>query len=98
MAYLVYYNFGVNRFMSNDNVYNYGTNIHERLEFLMIIGESLLQAKNVKTFYRNKTKRCRVDFYATVDQVHSFNFELDRYRDFTYESWFELNDEMKFKR
>ena len=53
--------------MSNDNVYNYSTNIHERLEFLMIIGESLLQAKNVETFYRNKTKRCRVDFYATVD-------------------------------
>lgn len=53
--------------MSNDNVYNYGTNIHERLEFLMIIGESLLQAKNVEIIYRNKTKRCRVDFYATVD-------------------------------
>lgn len=31
--------------MSNDNVYNYGTNIYERLEFLIIIGESLLQAK-----------------------------------------------------
>jgi len=67
LVYRVYYNFSVNRFMSNDNVYNYGTNIHERLEFLMIIGESLLQAKNVEIIYRNKTKRCRVDFYATVD-------------------------------
>lgn len=98
VAHRVYYDFCVNGFMANDNVYNYGTNIHERPEFLMTLGELLPQAQKVETFWKNKAESYRVDFYTTVDQVHRFNFELDEYRDPPYEGWFELDDEMKLKK
>jgi hypothetical protein len=80
VAHRVYYDFCVNGFLDNDNVYNYGTNIHERPEFLMTLGELFPQAEKVESFWRNKAKSYRVDFFATVDQVHRFNFELDEYR------------------
>ena len=34
--------------MANDDVYNYGTNIHERPEFLMTLGELFPQAQKLK--------------------------------------------------
>lgn len=98
VAHRVYYDFCVNGFMANDNVYNYGTNIHERPEFLMTLGEVFPQAQKVESFWRSKAKSYRVDFFATVDQVHRFNFELDEYRDPPYEDWDELDDEMKLKK
>lgn len=98
VAHRVYYDFCVNGFMANDNVYNYGTNIHERPELLMTLGEVFPQAQKVESFWRSKAKSYRVDFFATVDQVHRFNFELDEYRDPPYEDWDELDDEMKLKK
>ncbi|MGN0418517.1 hypothetical protein [Anaerostipes faecalis] len=98
VAHRVYYDFYVNGFMANDNVYNYGTNIHERPEFLMTLGELFPQAQIVESYWRSKAKSYRVDFFATVDQVHRFNFELDEYRDPPYEGWDELDDEMKLKK
>ena len=64
----------------------------------MTLGELLPQAQKVETFWRNKAESYRVDFYATVDQVHRLNFELDEYRDPPYEDCFELDDEMKLKK
>lgn len=98
VAHRVYYDFCVNGFMANDNVFNYGTNIHERPEFLMTLGELFPQAEKVESYWRSKAKSYRVDFFATVDQVHRFNFELDEYRDPPYEGWDELDDEMKLKK
>lgn len=98
VAHRVYYDFCVNGFMANDNVFNYGTNIHERPEFLMTLGELFPQAEKVESFWGAKSKSYRVDSYATVDQVHRFNFELDEYRNPPYEEWFDLNDDMKLKK
>lgn len=98
VAHRVYYDFCVNGFMANDNVFNYGTNIHKRPEFLMRLGELFPQAEKVESFWGAKSKSYRVDFYATVDQVHRFNFELDEYRNPPYEEWFDLNDDMKLKK
>lgn len=98
VAHRVYYDFCVNGFMAIDNIYNYGTNIHERPEFLMTLGKLLPQAQKVEAIWKYKAKSYRVDFYATVDQVHRFNFELDEYRNPPYEGWFELDDEMKLKK
>lgn len=56
------------------------------------------QAEKVDSFWRAISKSYRVDFYATVDQVHRFNFELDEYRDPPYEDWFDLDDDMKLKK
>lgn len=98
VAHRVYYDFCVNGFMANDNVFNYGTNIHERPEFLMTLGELFPQAEKLENFWRTKAKSYRVDFYASVEQVHRFNFELDEYRDPPYEDWYDLDDDMKLKK
>lgn len=98
VAYRVYYDFCVNGFIVNDNVYNYGTYIHERPEFLMTLGELLPQVQKVESCWRSKAKSYRIDFFATVDQVHRFNFELDEFRDPPYEGWIDLDDEMKLKK
>ena len=98
VAYRVYYDFCVNGFMANDNIFDYGTDIHERPEFLMTLGELFPQVEKVESFWRAKSKSYRVDFYATVGQVHRFNFELDEYRDPPYEDWFDLDDDMRLKK
>ena len=98
VAHRVYYDFCVNGFIANDDVYNYGTNIHKRPEFLMTLGELFPQAQKVESFWRSKAKSYRVDFFATVDQVHRFTFELDEYRDPPYEDRFDLDDDMKLKK
>ena len=64
----------------------------------MTLGELLPQAQKVEAIWKNKAKSYRVDFYATVNQVHRFNLDLDEYRDPPYESWLELDDEMKLKK
>lgn len=94
VACRVYDDFCINGFMVNDNVYNYGTDIHERPEFLMTLGNLFPQAQKVESLWRSKSKSYRVDFYATIDQVQRFNFELDEYR----EDWLDLDDDMQLKK
>ena len=98
VAHRVFYDFCVNGFLLNDNVFDYGTDIHERPEFLMTLGKIFPQAQKLECFWRSRAKSYRIDFYATIDQVHRFNFELDEYRDPPYEGWYELDDEMKIKK
>ena len=84
--------------MANDDVYNYGTNIHERPEILISDARRIISSSTkVESFWRRKVKSYRVDFFATVDQVHRFIFELDEYRAPPYEDWFDLDDDMKLK-
>ena len=98
VAHRVFYDYCVNGFLLNDDVFNYGTGIHERPEFLMTLGELFPQAQRIEAYWKSKAKSYRIDFYATVEQVHRFNFALDEYRDPPYEGWTELNDEMKLKK
>ncbi|WP_171309597.1 hypothetical protein [Enterococcus cecorum] len=98
IAHRVYYDFCINGFLANDDVLNYGTDIHERPEFLMTLAKLFPQASKLESYWRNKSKSYKVDFWVTVDQVHRFNFELDEDRDPPYEGWTELNDELKLKK
>lgn len=98
VAHRVFYDFCVNGFLLNDNVFNYGTDIHKRPEFLMTLGRLFPQAQKLESFWISRAKSYKIDFYATIDQVHRFNFELDELRDPPYVGWFELDDEMKIKK
>lgn len=98
VAHRVFYDYCVNGFLLNDNVFNYGTDIHKRPEFLMTLGELFPQAQRVDAYWKCNAKSYRIDFYATIEQVHRFNFELDELRDPPYVGWVELNDDMKIKK
>ena len=98
IAHRVYYDYCVNGFLLNDDVLDYGTSIHERPEFFMILVELSPEAEKLDEYWRNHSKSFVVNFYATVEQIHRFNFELDEWRDPPYEDWKELDDEMKLKK
>lgn len=98
IAHRVYYDYCVNGFLLNDDVLDYGTSIHERPEFFMPLVELSPEAEKLDEYWRNHSKSFVVNFYATVEQIHRFNFELDEWRDPPYEDWNELDDEMKLKK
>lgn len=98
IAHRVYYDYCVNGFLLNDDVLNYGTSIHERPEFFMTFVELSSKAEELDEYWRNNSKSFVVNFYATVEQVHRFNFELDEWRDPPYDDWNELDDGMKLKK
>lgn len=98
IAHRVFYDFCVNGFMMNDDIRAYGTRIHERPEFLMTLAKLFPAAKKVEQFWETKAESYKIDFYATVDQIHRFNFDLDEWRDPPYEGWDELDDSMKIKK
>ena len=98
IAHRVYYDYCVNGFLLNDDVLNYGTSIHERPEFLMTLVELSPKAEDLDEYWRNHSKSYVVNFYATVEQVHRFNFDLDEWRDPPYDDWNELDDDMKLKK
>lgn len=98
IAYRVYYDYCVNGFLLNDNVKDYGTSIHERPEFLITLVGLSQKVEELDEFWRNHSKSYVVNFYATLEQVHRFNFNLDEHRDPPYEDWNELDDDMKVKK
>lgn len=98
IAHRVYYDFCVNGFMLNDNVFEYGTRLHERPEFLMTLSKLFSEANQIEQYWEGNAKSYRIDFYATIDQIHRFNFELDEERDPPYDGWLNLDDKVKLKK
>ena len=98
VAHRVYYDFCVNGFLCNDNVFDYGTDIHKRPEFLMTLCNLLPEVKKLERCWKNNAKSYRIEFYATIEQIQRFNFGLDEFQDPPYEGWEKLNDEMKIKK
>ena len=76
-------------------MFDYGTDIHERPEFLMTLGYLFSEAKKLDSVWRSKSKSYKIDFYATIDQIRRFSFELDEFKD---EGYFELDDKMRIKK
>lgn len=77
IAHRVYYDYCVNGFMMNDEVLSYGTNIHERPEFIMKLSGAFPELKKIEDDWADHSKSYKVNFYATIDQIHRFNFDLD---------------------
>lgn len=77
IAHRVYYDYCVNGFMMNDDVFSYGTNIHERPEFMMKLSGAFPDLKKMEDEWAKRSKSYKVNFYATIDQIHRFNFDLN---------------------
>lgn len=77
IAHRVYYDYCVNGFMMNDDIFSYGTNIHERPEFMMKLSDAFPDLKNLEDEWAEHSKSYKVNFYAKIDQLHRFNFDLN---------------------
>lgn len=77
IAHRLYYDYCVNGFMMNDDVFSYGTNIHERPEFMMKLSAAFPDLKKIEVEWAKRSKSYIVNFYATIDQIHRFNFDLN---------------------
>lgn len=77
IAHRVYYDYCVNGFMMNDDVFSYGTNIHERPELMMKLTGAFPELKKMEDEWAESSKSYKVNFYATIDQIQRFNFDLN---------------------
>lgn len=64
----------------------------------MTLAKLFPEIEQVEQYWERHSKSYRIDFYATLNQIHRFCFDLDEWRDPPYEGWLELNDEMKIKK
>ena len=78
IAHRIYYDFCVDGFWANDDIEGYGTDIHERPEFISKLVKMSPKAKLLDTFWRSKSKPYKIFFYATIDQIHKFTFGLEK--------------------
>ena len=78
IAHRIYYDFCVDGFWANDNIEGYGTDIHERPEFISTLIKMSPKAKRLDAFWRAKSKPYKIFFFATVDQIHKFTFGLEK--------------------
>lgn len=76
IAHRVYYDYCVNGFMMNDDIFSYGTSIHERPEFLMKLSAAFPTLRKMEIEWAKLSKSYKVNFYATINQIHRFNFDL----------------------
>lgn len=92
VAYRVFCDYCVNGFFLNDDVNDYGTDIHKRPEFLLTLGWLFPEAQQIDNDWRLNAKSYRIDFYATVDQVDRISFGL------IYKNWSQLDDDIQIKK
>ena len=98
VARRVCYDFFINGFLFNDNVLGYGTEIHKRPEFIIHLRKLFRQGKALEEYWKSHSKSYRIDFYATIEQVTRFTFELDRINNPPFYDWLYLDDKMKIKK
>lgn len=78
IAHRIYYDFCVDGFWANDDIEGYGTDIHERPEFISKLIKISPKAKCLDDFWRDKSNPYKIFFYATLDQIHKFTFDLEK--------------------
>ncbi len=78
IAHRIYCDFCIDGFWDNDDIEGYGTDIHERPEFISKLIKMSSKAKNLDAFWRAKSKPYKVFFYTTLDQIHKFTFDLEK--------------------
>lgn len=88
----------INGFFFNDDIFNYGNMVYKRPEFLMNISELFPKVRSLDELWKRKSKSYKINFYATVEQIAEFTFELSNELDPPYRDWGILSDDMKIKK
>lgn len=78
VAHRLYYDHCIDGFFVNDRIEDYGTRIHERPEFIHTLIELSPNTEKLDAFWSAKSAPYKVVFFATVDQIHKFTFDLEK--------------------
>lgn len=77
VAHRVCYDYCVDGFFTSDDVRRYGTDIHERPEFISKLIKISPEAEKLDKYWRTNSKPYKVFFFATLNQIHKFTFDLE---------------------
>lgn len=98
VAHRIYYDYLVNSFMSNDNVFDYGTEIHKRPEFFIQLIKLFPQLKEAEQKWIEQSKSYKITFFAYPEQIQPFSFELDNIEDPPFDDWSDLSVQQRLKK
>lgn len=87
--------FCVNGFMCNDDFRSYGFDICIRPEFILDLVNMFPELSELDLEWRRCSTSYKVNFFAYLDQLERYNFDLDEYRDPPYARWDDLDDNDK---
>lgn len=95
IAHRIFYDYTVNGFLCNDNVFNYGTRIHLRPEFLLDLSNAFPKLCKLEEEWINNACSYKIDYYTYIYQLPRFTFDLDEYRNPPCKNWDYLFDNEK---
>lgn len=98
VAHRIFYDYCVNGFLVNDNVYSYGTNIHLRPEFILDLIKLFPELEAMEQEWVLRHESYRIDFFAYLKQIARFTFSLDNDAALPFEEWQSLSDDQKLKK
>lgn len=76
IAHRIYYDYCVDGFLMNNDVFSYGTSIHERPEFMIKLSDAFPELDAMENEWAEKSKSYKIHFYAMFSQVNRITFEL----------------------
>lgn len=95
IAYRLCKDFCVNGFMCNDDFRSYGFDVYIRPEFILDLVNMFPELAELDLEWRRRSTSYKVNFFAYLDQLERYNFDLDEYRDPPYAMWDDLDDNDK---
>ena len=94
----VYYYHCIDGFFYCDDISSYGTNIHERPEFIMPLVKLFPELTKMESNWIQQSKSYVVNFCVTFEQFHRFTFSLDEDQYSPHDVYQKLTDEQKLKK
>ena len=85
----------VNGFLCHDYFRSYGFDVYIRPEFILDLVNMFPSLSKLDLEWRRRSTSYKINFFAYIDQLERYNFELDEYRDPPYEIWYDLDDNDK---
>ena len=81
--------------MCNDDFRSYGFDVCIRPEFILDLVNMFPELSELDLEWRRCSTSYKVNFFAYLDQLERYNFDLDEYRDPPYARWDDLDDNDK---
>lgn len=98
IANRIYYDYCVNGFLFCEDVTRYGTQIHERPEFIIKLVELFPDLGEMESWWKENGTPYEVVFYATPEQMMGGFFGISEQEDDEPRYWYEPTDEQKIKK
>lgn len=98
IARRIYFDFCINGFLTNDDIYSYGTDIHTRPEFIKDLVDAFPNLQKLETEWIQQSKPYKVIFYSYLNQIDNSTFDINNLDDPPYVDWINLSCAQKIKK